>query len=78
MTSAARLVSCFGFVLLTVSGCTEDEDDCADADALAQYILEEAERDGLAPESVCADPDRPEKYDEPCEQHAELLAACDD
>jgi len=65
-------------VFAALSGCAGDEEECADADALAQHILEEAARDGLAPESVCSDPGRPEKYDEPCERHAALLAKCDD
>jgi hypothetical protein len=79
MTFTARFVSCFALVLVTLPGCAgDDEDGCGEANNLAQWILDEADTDGLAPESVCGDPDRPEKYDEACEKHAELMAECDD
>jgi hypothetical protein len=79
MTFTARVVSCLAFVLVALPGCAgDDEDGCGEANDLAQWILDEAERDGVPAESVCKDPGRPEKYDEPCEKHAGLMAECDD
>jgi hypothetical protein len=79
MTPAARLISGLTLVLVTLPGCGgDDEDGCGDANNLAQWILDEAEKDGIAPEGVCKDPDRPAKYDEPCGEHTQLLAECDD
>jgi hypothetical protein len=79
MTFTARGFSCLALVLLALPGCGgDDEDGCAEANDLAQWILDDAEKDGIAPESVCHDPDRPGKYDEACERHAVLMAECDD
>jgi hypothetical protein len=79
MTFTARVFSCLALVLVALPGCGgDDEDGCGEANDLAQWILAEAEKDGIAPESVCEDPDRPEKYDEACEKHAGLMAECDD
>ena len=79
MTFIARVFSCLGFLLVALPGCGgDDEDGCSEANDLAQWILDEAEKDGIAPESVCQDPDRPAKYDEACDKHAELMVECDD
>ena len=81
MLPAARVLFRLVLVVVTVSvsGCVEgDEDGCSEANDVAQQFLDEADDDGLAPESVCQDPERPEKYDALCERHAELMAECDD
>lgn len=79
MISTARVFRGLALVLLTLPGCGgDDEDGCGEANDVAEQILDEAEKDGIAPESVCKDAERPEKYDALCERHAELMAECDD
>ncbi len=79
MLPAARVLFRLALLTVSVSGCVEgDEEGCSEANDVAQQILDEAENDGIAPESVCQDAERPEKYDALCERHAELMAECDD
>ncbi|MDQ2646716.1 MAG: hypothetical protein M3020_23130 [Myxococcota bacterium] len=79
MLPAARVLFRLAVLLVTLPGCVEgDEDGCSEANEVAQQILDQAEQDGIAPESVCQDAERPEKYDALCERHAELMAECDD
>jgi hypothetical protein len=79
MLPAARVLFRLALVLVTLPGCVEgDEEGCSDANDVAQQILDEAEQDGIAPESVCQDPEPPEKYAGLCERHAELMLECDD